>query len=120
MSFTESIFKAVAAVKFRFDVGSYLFTIANFGLLIWTNSDRILKVIPLKGEYASLLITLVCGFLGLLFIVGFGEFMLKAGYYKNYTNESSIKNPVMLETLETVRRLEVKMNENKAANRKEN
>lgn len=109
MSFREQIFIMFAKLKFLYDVGGMWFSLITFSLLITSNSEKLLKFIPLTGGNATLILLLASIPAGFLLVIFLGYCMVRVGFYKHYRTEASGKDPVVNETLEVVKRIESKL-----------
>jgi len=96
-------------VKFLYDVGGMWFSLVTFTLLILSNSEKFLRVIPLEGQYATLILMVIMvplGFLGVIFV---GWIMVKVKFYQHYRIANSTRDPIVNETYEIVKRIEKKL-----------
>ena len=113
MSLKYKFMDGAAKIKFFYDVGGMWFSLITYALLILSNSEKFLTVIPITGPYATITmmaILLPVGFLGVIFV---GWVMVKVKFYQHYRVANSSRDPIVNETFEIVKRLEKKLEEQK-------
>ena len=109
----KSIRNFLVEQKFRFDVGISFLVFVNFSLLIVTASDHIRKIPIIKDVHVLwlLFIGVFCAFFGVWLFGYILDRFVK--YYDQMRKVTSERDPVMVEILERVKKIEVKVDEQK-------
>jgi len=92
----------VAYQKWTFDTGLFLLTLINFILLVMVNSNKIAQFFNIS-ELSAVILSVPAGF---LFIWIFGFICVKTGFKREMKRAEVEQNPLVVETLQIVRRLE--------------
>lgn len=96
-----------ATQKYRIDLGFTMMTLFNFGLLILANSEKFQKLFPIN-TYLLVVIAVPFG----IFIIWLMGYLMEVLKFRDRQNQlASFNNPVMMETLERIKRIEEKLNE---------
>jgi len=100
-----SISKALAWIKFRFDLGSSPLAFINFAMLVMVLSDKIVTYFNFTFAHAQLVVTVVIIPLGFISMLIIAEILLRMRYLQNYLTESNKRNPIYDELLTEIRSL---------------
>jgi len=107
--------KMLAWLKLRFDLGGIFLTIFNFILLIIMSAEKFVDFFNITVPHGEMILIVIAIPLAFIFMILFGQMLIKIKYMEHYADETNIRNPIYAELIKEIRDVkdEVKKIQNK-------